>query len=167
MGLTREEKAAAKTAREAEKAAREAAERAERERKAFEESPAGQARAAAERGDGFFEIELDLRTTGNMNPYGAAGTDQAASWTGSNAPRAGRMDVLSQVEREGWVLHTANHVHVQLGEESRDKWGSSGQRTSIKGKIVGVYLFRRVEDRSYPPVSNGDLPQVRETPTGG
>ena len=34
------------------------------------------------------------------------------------------------------MLHTVNHVYVQLGEESRDKWGSSGQRTSIKGKIV-------------------------------
>lgn len=145
MGLTREEKAAEKAAREAEKAAQFAEQQAERVRKAFAESPAGQARAAAERGDGFFEIELDLRTTGNLNPYGATGVDQAASWTGSNRPVGGRMDVLSQIEREGWALFQANHVHVQLGEESRDKWGSSGQRTSIKGKIVGVYLFRRVE----------------------
>jgi hypothetical protein len=145
MGLTREEKAA-------ERATRDAAKQAERDRKAFAESPAGQARAAFERGDGFFEIELDLRSTGNLNPYGATGVDQAASWTGSNRPAGGRMDVLSQIEGEGWQLFQANHVHVQLGEESRDKWSSSGQRTSIKGKIVGVYLFRRAVQPSPPGV---------------
>jgi hypothetical protein len=166
MARSREDKAAEKAEKAAEKAARDAAQEAELARQAFEESPAGQARAAAERGDGFFEIELDLRTTGNLNPYGATGVDQAASWTGSNRPVGGRMDVLSQIEREGWVLFQANHVHVQLGEESRDKWGTSGQRTSIKGKIVGVYLFRRVEARAYPPVGNGDSSQVRDTPTG-
>jgi hypothetical protein len=145
MGLTREEKAA-------EKAARDAAKRSEEERKAFEASPAGQAREAFRRGDGYFEVEVDLRSTGNLNPYGATGVDHAASWMGSNRPAGGRMDVLSQVEREGWVLHKASHVHVQLGEESRDKWGSSGQRTSIKGKIVGVYLFQRAVQSS-PPIS--------------
>ncbi|SOD83020.1 hypothetical protein SAMN06272781_7999 [Streptomyces sp. 1222.2] len=43
----------------------------------------------------------------------------------------------------GWKLHTAQYIHVQLGEESRDKWLSSGQRVAIKGKIVGMYLFER------------------------
>jgi hypothetical protein len=95
-------------------------------------------------------VEVDLRATGNLNPYGATGVDHAASWTGSNRPAGGRMDVLSQIEAEGWILFQASHVHVQLGEESRDKWGSSGQRTSIKGKIVGIYLFRRVESAGPP-----------------
>lgn len=43
----------------------------------------------------------------------------------------------------GWKLHTAQYIHVQLGEESRDKWLSSGQRVAIKGKIVGMHLFER------------------------
>jgi hypothetical protein len=137
--------ARAREERAAEKAAQAAAKREQAERRAFEESPVGRARVAFGRGDGWFEVELDLRTTGNLNPYGATGQDTAASLFGSNAPRAGRMDVLSQVEAEGWVLHTANHVYVQLGEESRDKWGSSGQRVSVKGKLVGIYLFRRDE----------------------
>lgn len=139
MGKSREERAA-------ERAAEAAARDAERARKAFEESPVGRARAAHAGGDGWFEVELDLRSTGNLNPYGATGQDTAASMFGSNAPRGGRMDVLSQVESEGWVLHTANHVYVQLGEESRDKWGSSGQRVSVRGKLVGIYLFQRRED---------------------
>ena len=93
MARSREDKAA-------ERAAREAAEQAERDRIAFEESRAGQARAATERGDGWFEVEIDLRSTGNLNPYGATSVDYAASFTRSNAPRAGRMDALSQVEAE-------------------------------------------------------------------
>ncbi|QYX75147.1 hypothetical protein [Streptomyces akebiae] len=43
----------------------------------------------------------------------------------------------------GWKLRTAQYLYVQLGEESRDKWLSSGQRVAIKGKIVGMYLFER------------------------
>jgi hypothetical protein len=131
MGLTREEKAEQKVARAAEK-------EAERERKAFEESPAGQARAAFERGDGYFEIELDL------SPHGGTGSDQG-SW-GPHRPKSGRTDALSQVEGEGWAFVQASHVFVQTGEDSRDKFMTSGQRTSIRGEIVGIYLFRRREE---------------------
>lgn len=157
MGLTREEKAA-------QKAANDAAWEAERARKAFEESPAGRARAAFERGDGFYEVELDMRATGNLNSHGGSGVDSAR---GSSRTRSRRMDALSQVEGEGWVFVQASYVFVQTGEDSRDKFMASGQRTAIRGKIVGVYLFRRVEARSYPPVDNGDSSQVGESPTGG
>lgn len=55
------------------------------------------------------------------------------------------MDALSQVEGEGWVFVQASYVFVQTGEDSRDKVMASGQRTWIRGKIIGVYLFRRSE----------------------
>lgn len=143
MGLTREEKAEQKATREAEK-------KAEREQRAFDASPAGQARAAFERGDGFFEVELDMRGTGNLNSHGSTGAD--SSW-GANRPRSGRMDALSQIEGEGWKFVQANYVFVQTGEDSRDKFLASGQRTAIKGKIVGIYLFRRHEGTVKPPIS--------------
>jgi hypothetical protein len=74
MGMTREEKAAEKAARdaarEAEKAARDAERQAERERREFEESPAGQARAAFEQGDGFFSLysAVKARRFGRSGP---------------------------------------------------------------------------------------------------
>ncbi len=101
-----------------EKAVRDAAKEEERARKAFEASPAGRARAAAERGDGYFEIELDLR----------GGEDG---------------DALSRVEAEGWRFLQASHVFVQTGGDSREKFLVPGQRTSVSGLIVGIYLFRR------------------------
>lgn len=133
MGLTREEKAV----REAEK-------RAERERKAFEESPPGQARTAFGRGDGYFEIEMDLRDTGSLNSHGLTRLD------GHRQDKTGRTDALSLVEAEGWSLIQASHMFVQTGEDSRDKILRSGQRTAVKGKIVGIYLFRRREDARPP-----------------
>jgi hypothetical protein len=147
MGLTREEKAAQKAAQ---KAANDAAWEAERARKAFEESPAGRARSAFEQGDGFFEIELEMRATGNLNSHGLTGSDYGG-W-GPNRPRSGRMDALSQVEGEGWAFVQSSYVFVQTGEDSRDKFMASGQRTAIKGKIVGVYLFRRAVQPSPPAV---------------
>jgi hypothetical protein len=55
------------------------------------------------------------------------------------------MDIMSQVEAEGWALTYANHVNVQTGEDSRNRWMESGQRVAIRGKLVGIYLFRRDE----------------------
>jgi hypothetical protein len=46
----------------------------------------------------------------------------------------------------------SSYVFVQTGEDSRDKFMASGQRTAIKGKIVGVYLFRRAVQPSPPAV---------------
>jgi hypothetical protein len=139
MFSTPEEKAARALAKEQAKLEKDQ-QRAEEE---FNASPAGQARAAFKRGDGWFEIELDVRNTGNLNPYGMTSSDTAHAFAASNKPKAGRTDALSQIENEGWNLIQANHVFVQLGEESRDKWASSGQRTSIRGKIVGIYVFKR------------------------
>jgi hypothetical protein len=37
-------------------------------------------------------------------------------------------------------------VFVEEGQQSRDKFMSSGQNVAIKGTTVGYYLFRRCEE---------------------
>ncbi|MBZ3903298.1 MULTISPECIES: hypothetical protein [Streptomyces] len=109
------------------------------------------AREAYVRGDGWFETEIDQREAGGLNPYGGTGLDlhrsapvrSALGTDDPGSPPAPRSDLLSRIEDVGWRLHTAQYLYVQLGEESRDKWMSSGQRVAIKGKIVGMYLFGR------------------------
>ncbi|WP_406477643.1 hypothetical protein [Streptomyces sp. NBC_01615] len=107
------------------------------------------ARGAFERGDGWFEAEVDQRSVGSLDPYSGTGLDLGVPSVArtkaepAGVPRAPRSDLLSRIEDEGWALHTAQYVYVQLGEESRNKWLRSGQRVAIKGKIIGVYLFRR------------------------
>ncbi|MFD9451543.1 hypothetical protein ACFWBC_00275 [Streptomyces sp. NPDC059985] len=108
-----------------------------------------QAAGAYARGDGWFEAEIEHRSAGGLQPYGGTGMDLGGSpllrsrLDEPGAPRAPRSDLLSRIEDEGWSLHTAQYVYVQLGAESREKWFSSGERVAVKGKIVGMYLFRR------------------------
>ncbi|MDW8809094.1 hypothetical protein P1P68_30920 [Streptomyces scabiei] len=115
----------------------------------FQDPILEQARLAFERGDGWFETEIDQRSSGGLNPYGSTGMDLDSPAVGRirpdrpEAPPSPRGDLLSRIEDVGWKLHTAQYIYVQLGEESRDKWLSSGQRVAIKGKIVGMYLFER------------------------
>jgi hypothetical protein len=51
--------------------------------------------------------------------------------------------VLNAVCREGWDLLTASFTFVEQGQESRDKFLSTGQDVSVKGKTVGYYIFKR------------------------
>ena len=107
-----------------------------------------EARRAFERGDGWFEAEIERRSAGSMTP-GSFPMDLGMPPLAKTkidhpgVPRSARSDLLSRIEDEGWSLHTAQYVYVQLGEESREKWFSSNQQVAIKGQIVGVYLFRR------------------------
>lgn len=134
---TREERTAAK-------AEAKAAKDQDKERRRFRASPAGKARAAYQNGDGWFETELDLRDTGGLLSHGGSGAD-LAPFGMRHKPRSGRMDVLSQIESEGWELAHVGHVFVETGSDTRDKWMASGQRAAVAGKIVGIYLFRRGE----------------------
>ncbi|MFJ1672896.1 hypothetical protein ACIOK4_42375 [Streptomyces bottropensis] len=115
----------------------------------FQDPILDHARLAFERGDGWFETEIDQRSSGSLKPYGNTGLDLGRSSMVRSrvdqhaAPPSPRSDLLSRIEDVGWKLHTAQYIHIQLGEESRDKWLSSGQRVAIKGKIVGMYLFER------------------------
>ena len=51
--------------------------------------------------------------------------------------------VLNSVCHEGWELVTGSFVFVEMGQESRDKFMSSGQNIAVKGRVVGYYLFGR------------------------
>jgi hypothetical protein len=53
--------------------------------------------------------------------------------------------ILYSVCNEGWELVNGSFVFVEEGQQSRDKFGSSGQNVAVKGTTVGYYLFRRCE----------------------
>lgn len=42
-------------------------------------------------------------------------------------------------------------VFVEKGQQSRDKFMSSGQNVAIKGETVGYYLFKRCEANRITP----------------
>jgi hypothetical protein len=126
---TEEEKAAKAAQRE-----REEAEKAQRE---YLESPIGQADQAHDRGDLFFQIEI---------PH--ASMKGSVTWAGNLNKKktyGGAPDTLGQIEQLGWRLEHASWVYVQTGQESRDKFASSGQQVVVKGEVVGIYLFRRAD----------------------
>jgi hypothetical protein len=53
--------------------------------------------------------------------------------------------ILNSVCNEGWELVNGSFVFVEEGQQSRDKFGASGQNIATKGTTVGYYLFRRCE----------------------
>ena len=56
-------------------------------------------------------------------------------------------EILNAVAREGWEIVTASFVFREQGQQSRDKFMSSGQNVATKGTTVGYYLFRRAPAR--------------------
>ena len=121
-----------------------AAKAEEKQQKAFEKawnafwaSPAGQARDAFENGDHVFQYSIDV-----MN-QDAIIVAMIGSTTSSRSvdPTA----VLNSVCREGWELVNGDFVFVTHGQQSRDKFMSSGQNVSIKGSVLAYYLFKRSE----------------------
>ncbi|WP_027940576.1 hypothetical protein [Amycolatopsis taiwanensis] len=109
----------------------------EKERQAFERSPAGRARAAFRNGDHVFQFSIDV-----MNQKAVI----VAMVGGTTTQRTSDpVDVLNSVCHEGWDLVNGSFVFVEQGQESRDKFMSSGQNVAIKGEVVGYYLFRRCE----------------------
>ncbi|EGG45280.1 hypothetical protein SGM_4608 [Streptomyces griseoaurantiacus M045] len=59
--------------------------------------------------------------------------------------------VLNAVCREGWELVNGSFVFVEQGQQSRDKFMSSGQNVAIRGETVGYYLFKRCEANRREP----------------
>src|SRR5215211_5357631 len=129
FGKTEEEQAAAVAAK--------AEKQAERGAAAFRASPAGQARTAYEQGDRLFQVDFEVmkqsaeivRMMGSYN------------LTNANNPTI----VLNAIAAEGWDLITASFVFIVQGEQSRDKFMSSGQNVAVKGSTVGYYVFRLAE----------------------
>lgn len=106
-----------------------AAEKAEKE---FRQSPQGQARAAYQNGDGYFEFV-----------GAAAQTD--GSFTGPSAHmrkdrgRNARLDVLSQITDEGWHL-----VHMTTVWAGGAQAFQGGNFSTSKGQLINTYLFERM-----------------------
>src|SRR5680860_449954 len=123
----------------------EAADKAEQKRQnafqdawqAFWQSPAGQARVAYKAGDHLFQFSIDVLNQQAIIVLmmGSNTTNRAADPTA----------VLNAVCREGWELVTADFPFVMTGQQSRDKFMSSGQNVAVAGTIFGYYLFKRCE----------------------
>ena len=123
-----EEKAAAA----AEKAERQRLEQIAKERDAFFESPAGQARLAFERDDHVFQYSWDVarQQAVIVAMVGSTTTKRTSDPT----------EILNSVCHEGWELLNGSFVFVQHGSQSRDKFMSSGQNVAVSGTTVGYYL---------------------------
>lgn len=125
------EKAQQQELRERERAAGEQ----RRQEEAFRRSPAGQARTSFERGDALFQVSFDVQDIkSNVVPMMGAYTMRSASDVS---------EVLNSISVEGWDLHCMSTTFVNEGEESRDKFMSSGQNVAVRGRIVGTYVFLR------------------------
>ena len=109
----------------------------EKARKAFFASPAGQAQVAYERGDQIFQYSHSVMSQQAI-VVKMVGAKTAAATTDP-------VDILNSVCHEGWDLVNGSFVFIEQGQESRDKFMSSGQNVAIKGAVVGYYLFRRAE----------------------
>ncbi|WP_328615136.1 hypothetical protein OHS18_46715 [Amycolatopsis sp. NBC_00355] len=129
--------AAAKEEQRREAEERKRREQAAKEREAFDRSPAGRARAGFKRGDQVFQYSIDV-----LHQRAVI----VAMIGGTTTKTAGDpVSVLNSVCREGWELLNGSFVFVEQGQESRDKFLSSGQNVAVKGEVVGYYLFKRCE----------------------
>lgn len=97
----------------------------------------GRARAAYQRGDSLFQCVVDVmdQQANVVAMVGASTSERAADPS----------DILNAVCREGWALVNGSFVFVETGQQSRDKFMSSGQNVAVRGKVVGYYVFRRSE----------------------
>ena len=105
-------------------------------------TPAGQARAAKRLGHRWHEYIGTLEST--YRGLGDKMLGSTASATGVR--RRSRIDVISQIEREGWDLVFVDHVWRSTGSISGDELLSSGQQIGRTGDIVGVYMFRATDE---------------------
>jgi predicted RNA-binding Zn-ribbon protein involved in translation (DUF1610 family) len=103
----------------------------------FFRTPAGQARIAFERGDQVFQYAH------NVMSQQAIIVAMVGSTTATKT--ADPSVILNSVCNEGWELVTGSFVFVEQGQQSRDKFMSSGQNVAIQGTTVGYYLFKRCE----------------------
>jgi hypothetical protein len=109
---------------------------------AFNRSTPGKAARAFDRGDQFFQVELShADVTGSASLIDGGARDASITRKGPAA------DVLGQIEQAGWKLEHANWVFVQTGQNSRDKFLTTGQQSVVTGEVMGIYLFRRDEER--------------------
>jgi hypothetical protein len=152
-----EEKAAQAAAKELEARQKDELRRrqeVEREKRAFFGSPAGRARVAYEEGDHVFQYAINV-----MNQQAII-----VAMVGSSTKKSTTdpVDVLNSVCHEGWDLVNGSFVFVEEGQQSRDKFMSSGQNVATKGSVVGYYLFRRCEENRRKVGNPWEEPAITE-----
>lgn len=136
FGRTPEEKQQAAAAKEA---ARADAARAKQEA-AYWASPVGRAARAKQRGDRFFQLEIETtQLAGHSSDFWVSDVSKTRRTQGAT-------DVLGQIEELGWRLEHAGWVFIETGTSSRDKVLSSGERSTTSGRVEGMYLFRSITD---------------------
>ena len=118
-------------------------EQIEKERQTFFRTPAGQARLAFDQRDHVFQYSIDVM---NQQAIVVAMVGSTTTKTTTDP-----VDILNSVCHEGWELLNGSFVFVEQGQQSRDKFMSSGQNVAIRGTTVGYYLFRRCEANRREP----------------
>jgi hypothetical protein len=126
-----------KVAARAEAARAKGAQERERLRLAFLATPVGQARTAFGEGDAVFQASFDVMSQEAIIVAMVGSTTKKQA----NDPTA----ILNAICREGWELVNGSFVFVEEGQQSRDKFMSSGQNVATKGRTFGYYLFKRCE----------------------
>lgn len=125
--------------RQAEQDARMMQERAkaeQEERQRYLASPVGQAEAAYQAGQAFFQFTTDISQI----------QGRATDWDYSQKTtitRSHATDILGQIEAKGWHLEHVGYVFVETGVTERGKVLSSGSVSRTQGYVEGIYLFRR------------------------
>lgn len=137
--------ALAKEERQRTQEAQRRAEAIEKARRAFYTTPAGQARQAFENGDRVFQYSIDVMSQQAII-VAMVGSRTAAKTTDPSV-------ILNSVCAEGWDLVNGSFVFLEQGQQSRDKFMSSGQNVAIRGTTVGYYLFRRADENRVLPLA--------------
>jgi hypothetical protein len=143
MGLFKsdEERAREEAERQAVAHAEQARREAAQKEQSFREwlaSPIGQATAAKQAGQRFFELQMSVGYHEREAMWGSrdyASSDQVISSAG----------VIGEIERIGWHLEHAGYVFQMTGQSSTERFFVSGEQTSVSGVTVGIYLFRNTE----------------------
>ena len=106
-----------------------------RERSSFLAGPAGRAQTAFDRGDLVFQLAMDV-VKQQAVVVSMVGTTTTKKTTDPD-------EILNAICRQGWEIVSGSFVFLEQGQQSRDKFLSSGQNVAIKGTVMGYYLFRR------------------------
>lgn len=99
------------------------------------QEPAELARAAYERGDQFFQLDLVVSAV-----QGAVTNSSIMTRT----VRSDAADVLGAVEAQGWRLEHVSTSFVETGSTSvRKFFADTGTLVANHGHLVALYVFRR------------------------
>jgi len=141
----RQAKAAAKEAERGRQDELRAAEQAEQQRAAeqaaFDASPPGQARAAKQNGQRYFQIAIPLEDVDRT--WMAKFSHEMTTRVLDTSDAVGI--TLTAIEDEGWELISSGFTFRETAQASRDKFLASGQQIATIGQTLGFYLFRAAE----------------------